>query len=160
MPAGNTGIKPLQGIQGQQSIGGQGCAQRGNRWTRTGSQHTQQLLRNIDRHWQIWRRLPPGLSMDIGNATDKKPGLRTGFDQAGTFELAHCLYHGGCGKPPFPSQSPDRRQAVTLRQDTGADHAGQIIGQMPIEQADRNAIGLLMAGVHPESNPAQEAAHG
>ena len=42
---------------------------------------------------------------------------------------------------------------------------GRIIGQMPIEQAERNAIGLLMAGITPETGrastpPAEEAAHG
>lgn len=56
--------------------------------------------------------------------------------------------------------SAELDEILSLADTVAVMYAGQIIGQMPIEQADRNAIGLLMAGVHPESNPAQEAAHG
>lgn len=56
--------------------------------------------------------------------------------------------------------SAELDEILSLADTVAVMYGGQIIGQMPIEQADRNTIGLLMAGVRPESNPAQEAAHG
>lgn len=60
--------------------------------------------------------------------------------------------------------SAELDEILSLSDTVAVMYGGQIIGQMPIEEADRNAVGLLMAGVRPDNGhpaePAPEAAHG
>ncbi|HYO89821.1 MAG TPA: ABC transporter ATP-binding protein [Candidatus Limnocylindrales bacterium] len=61
--------------------------------------------------------------------------------------------------------SAELDEILSLSDTVAVMFGGRIIGQTPIEQAERNAIGLLMAGITSEggratASPAQEAANG
>jgi simple sugar transport system ATP-binding protein len=61
--------------------------------------------------------------------------------------------------------SAELDEILSLSDTVAVMFGGRIIGQMPIEQAERNTVGLLMAGVtagngRAPASPAQEAAHG
>jgi simple sugar transport system ATP-binding protein len=58
--------------------------------------------------------------------------------------------------------SAELDEILSLSDTVAVMFAGRIIGTMPIEQADRNTVGLLMAGVTPEGagSPAKEPMHG
>jgi simple sugar transport system ATP-binding protein len=56
--------------------------------------------------------------------------------------------------------SAELDEILSLSDTVAVMYGGQIIGQMPIEQADRETIGLLMAGVKSSPGLAQEAPRG
>ena len=56
--------------------------------------------------------------------------------------------------------SAELDEILSLSDRVAVMYGGQIIDTVPIADADREHIGLLMAGVHPETAPQQEAKHG
>ncbi|PJF27553.1 MAG: heme ABC transporter ATP-binding protein [Phototrophicales bacterium] len=52
--------------------------------------------------------------------------------------------------------SAELDEILSLSDRVAVMYAGRIIGILPIEQADRNKVGLLMAGIEPEKSSTQE----
>jgi simple sugar transport system ATP-binding protein len=52
--------------------------------------------------------------------------------------------------------SAELDEILSLSDRVAVMYAGRIIGILPIEQADRNKVGLLMAGIDPEKSSTQE----
>lgn len=57
--------------------------------------------------------------------------------------------------------SAELDEIMSLSDRIAVMYGGQIVDVLPAEEADRQTLGLLMAGVHPsQSTPAQESTHG
>ncbi len=56
--------------------------------------------------------------------------------------------------------SAELDEILSLSDRVAVMYGGQIIDVMPIAEADRERVGLLMAGVHPEAAQQKETAHG